>query len=325
MIPSARLTVLRSGLAILLIACGGPASQAPPAATQPSPLQTTAISTLTKSDVRALAAAFNDQPFQGGQVTPLLAKWVGDDTFVFLQFDKPQPQDATVLLYMGVGRKGVFCAEAQPDKSGGSFRAFHQWTAPDFEKGVGGNAGAQGYWMSYLAADQFTLAGRSVKLGVDYGIPSGPAAPSCGSSAAPSFNPPGAGKIAGDAIQKMSSIFSDQPLTGGQIAPRSFKQVNDQVLAFVQFDKPTPKDASALLYIGIWKKSTYCKSTQPNADFTHFHRTAAPTYGQGHAGPPGIEGFWGIWVAATPFESQGRQITPGVDRQFSPTPPPSSC
>ncbi len=120
-------------------------------------------------------------------------------------------------------------------------------------------------------------------------------------------------------------LFTDQPLTGGQVAPRSFKQVNDQVLAFVQFDKPKPQDASSLMYIGLWKKSTDCKATQPSPDFTHFHRTAAPAYGQGHAGLPGIEGFWGIWVADTAFESPGRQVSPGVDRQFSPTPPPSSC
>jgi len=30
-------------------------------------------------------------------------------------------------------------------------------------------------------------------------------------------------------------------------------------------------------------------------------------------------------AAAEQFESQGRAVTPGVDREFSPTPPPSSC
>jgi hypothetical protein len=77
--------------------------------------------------------------------------------------------------------------------------------------------------------------------------------------------------------------------------------------------------------LGIFKKSTFCQSTQPTRDFTHFHDLVAPAYAQGHGGAPKTVGFWGIWLATQPFESQGRQVSPGVDRMFSPTPPPSSC
>lgn len=316
---------LLAGLAAALAACGGAGQSAASAtAHPPADITVTGTSSLTASDISSLASAFNDQPFIGGQKSPLFSRWIGDDSFVFLQFDKAAATAAKALAYLGVGIKGTFCAETRPDKAGGSFTRFQRYQAPDWTRGAGGRAGDQGYWLSFLAADRLTVDGRSVPLGIDYQYPA-PTPPSCATSQAASFSPAGAGKVSSDAISKIFAIFNEQPLQGGQVAPRAFKTANDKVMAFVQFDKNTAKDATTLHYFGIWQKSTYCKSTQPSADFTHFHRLVAPSYSLGHAGPPNSEGFWGIWIAAQQFQSQGRDIPPGVDRQFSPTAPPTSC
>lgn len=314
---------------LIVAACGG-AAQTTPAAARPAAPAVTATSTssLTKADLSALADAFTDQPFQGGQTPPFLSKWVSPSTFMFLQLDKPEVREAQAMTYLGVGVKGVFCSESQPDRSGtpsSSFRVFQQWNAADFATGLGGKAGSEGSWLTYLAVDKLSAPGRTVDVGIDYKMPGG-TVPSCGAAAAkPTFAPAGAGKQSADSIAKMFGIFADQPLQGGQVAPRAYKQINEKALAFLQYDRNSAKDATELRYLGIFWKSTFCRSTQPSADFTHFHRLTAPSYAQGHGGPPTTVGWWGTWVAAVEFQSQGRTIPPGVDRQFSPTPPPSIC
>jgi len=324
------ITLGRSGslvaaLAAALCACGGVGqSGGTVSPSPPATIRTTVTSTLTGADVDALTAAFPDGPFAGGQKAPLVARWVTDSSFVFLQFDSPTAAGAKALAYIGVGVKGRFCSETRPD-SGGSFTRFQRYQATDWTRGAGGKAGDQGYWLSFVALDRLNVAGRAVPLGVDYRYP-GTQPPTCGSvSSAPTFSPPGAGKPQPEAIAKLFSVFTDQPLQGGQVAPRIFKSVSAQALVFLQFDKNSSTEARDLRYIGFWTRSTFCGSTQPSPDFTHFHRLVAPSYALGHGGPPGTPGFWGTWVAAEPFESQGRTITPGVDRDFSPTPPPSSC
>jgi hypothetical protein len=139
------------------------------------------------------------------------------------------------------------------------------------------------------------------------------------------FTPPGAGKMTPDGIARIFSVFPENPLQGGQVPPRMYRALNDQVLAFVQFDRNSAAQATELRYVGIFVRSKFCASTQPTRDFTHFHDLVAPAYAQGHGGAPGTIGFWGTWVAAESFESQGREVLPGVDREFSPTPPPSTC
>ena len=320
-----RSSSLVAALAATLCACGGVGQSA--GTRSPSPpatIRTTAVSTLTGADVDALAAAFPDEPFTGGQKAPLVAKWVTDSSFVFLQFDSQTAGTTKAMAYIGVGVKGTFCSETRLDP-GGSFTRFQRYQAPDWARGAGGKAGDQGYWLTFVALDRLNVAGRSVPLGVDYRYPR-PQPPVCGSvSSAPTFSPPGAGKPAPEAIAKLFSVFTDQPLQGGQVAPRIFKSINAQALVFLQFDKNSSGEARELRYIGLWTKSTFCGSTQPSPDFTHFHRLVAPSYPLGHGGPPGTVGFWGTWVAAEQFEAQGRTISPGVDREFSPTPPPSSC
>jgi hypothetical protein len=271
-----------------------------------------------------MAAAFPDTPFTGGQEAPFVARWTSDATFVLIQFDRPRVADATGVAYLGVGEKGTFCSESQPDRAAGGFPVFHRAAARNWSAGFGGNPGDEGYWLSFLAVDRLRAGGRSVSPGIDYGMP-GPKPPTCGSPRAASFATAGPGKMTPDGISGMFAVFNENPLQGGQVPPRMYRAVNDRVLAFVQFDHNSADKATELRYIGIAERSTFCASTQPSRDFTHFHDLVAPTYAQGHGGAPATVGFWGTWVAAETFESQGRQVLPGVDREFSPTPPPSSC
>jgi plastocyanin len=122
-------------------------------------------------------------------------------------------------------------------------------------------------------------------------------------------------------IAAFVEMFSDEPLTGGQVAPRFSKFVNDDVFLFLQFDSiDAPTE---LRYVGIGIKSVFCAEAQPDPSFTHFHRYDAPEYGDGHGGDPGAQGYWMTWAAVNSFEARdGRVIEPGIDYEFSPTPPP---
>ena len=51
----------------------------------------------------------------------------------------------------------------------------------------------------------------------------------------------------------------------------------------------------------------------------------ATEYKHGHGSKAGEEGYWFMWVATGEFDVQGRHVKPGVDRGFSPTPPPPKC
>lgn len=322
--------------ALLASACGGTSPAAisartpsPTASTPPSP-EPTAVSTAPQgrrpapAEIREFAAFFDAQPLAGGQKAPFVAKWISPSTFRFLVLDESDPAKATSVRYAGVGIKGVFCAEAQPDASGKSFPHFQRASAASYDSGRGGSGGAQGFWLSYLAVARFAAdGGRIVTPGIDYRFPA-TAAPSCGANApAPSFDAPGARAITKDEIVKMASFYPDQLLQGGQVAPRLAMWMNEDVALFIQLDRPDPLQATVINYVGIYQRGTFSKSRQPHTDFTHYHRVVAPQYPQGHAGDCGeSRGYWLLWSAVREFEAGGRKVTPGVDRQFSPTPPP---
>lgn len=327
------LRVFLSLLAVLVAACGGSqaVSQSTAApATAPTTTQPTSTTAgglkgtpLSRSDIDAAFALFDSQPLTGGQTPPRISKWVNNSTFVFLQFDKSKKEEATTLRYVGMGVKGVFCSEAQPDPTGKSFTHFHRLSAPDYASGHGGPPGEPGYWMTWLAVDQFEAQNRKVAPGIDYQFSPTPA-PSCGGEVPKAdFAAPGAGNLSKDDITKLAAFFSDKPLTGGQTPPRVSKWVNDHLFAFLQFDKAKPEEATSLRYIGIGERSEFCGSSRRSPDFTHFHRVSAPDYASGHGGQPHDQGYWMTWVSAAEFEAQGRTVTPGVDRAFSPTPPPA--
>src|ERR687898_1976344 len=121
---------------------------------------------LTPEEIAAFAAEFSDNPLIGGPVGPRLSEWVTDDVFLFLQFDNADPAQATTLRYIGIGVKGVFCVEDQPDRS---FTHFHRYDAPEYKEGHGGDPGADGYWLTWAAVDTFeTRDGRQGTPGIAY-------------------------------------------------------------------------------------------------------------------------------------------------------------
>jgi plastocyanin len=295
-----------------------PVSAATPAAATPAAEPTGIF--FTPEEIAAFAAEFDDNPLIGGQVAPRLSRWVTDDVFLFLQFDNADPAQGTRLPYIGIGVKGVFCAEDQPDHS---FTHFHRYDAPEYKEGHGGDPGAEGYWLTWAAVDTFeTRDGRQVTPGIDYEFSPTPP-PSCGADVPePAFSPEGAHRLNPEEVATLASLFNDPTLTGGQVPPRLGKWVNEDNFIFVQLDDL--EAPTAVRYFGVGSIGTFCAEAQPSTDFTHYHRFHAPEYREGHAGEPGEEdGFWLLWIAADTFEARdGRQIVPGVDREFSPTPPP---
>ena len=273
---------------------------------------------LTKTELLQLATEFTDQVFIGGQISPRSPKWVNNNVFIFLQFDNPD--NIISLRYIGIGVRGVFCAEKQPDKA---FTHFHKFDAREYPEGHGTQAGEQGYWVMWVAVDNFESQGRSVKPGIDYNfVPTPP--PQCGSDIArTTFLPQYAGDLTKDEIGRLVALFNDNPLTGSQIAPRVSRWVNNDTFIFLQFDNPDLTQATSLRYIGIGVRGEFCKEKQPHTDFTHLHKYDANTYAEGHAEQAGDKGYWLLWVAADEFDVQGRRVNPGADREFALLTPPA--
>lgn len=279
---------------------------------------------LAAEDLETLKGLFDDTAFDGGQVSPRLVKWITPDTFVFVQFDGP-PDEATEVRYIGVGVKGVFCAESIPDPEGGSFTHFHRPTAAEYSEGHGGDPGAQGYWLSWMAVTAFeTGDGRPVDVGIDYEFSPTPA-PECGADVpSGAFSAPGEQTLAPEDMQEFVEFFDDEILIGGQEAPRRGLWLNETVAMFVQLDERDPAEATTIRNIGLYQVGVFCDSAQP-PDFPHYHRYSAAEYSEGHGGAPGeTSGYWLAWMATEPYETgDGRQVLPGIDREFSPTPPPA--
>ncbi|MGI8831023.1 MAG: hypothetical protein ACR2IS_00130 [Nitrososphaeraceae archaeon] len=138
-------------------------------------------------------------------------------------------------------------------------------------------------------------------------------------------NIPAGSNITAEEILKLASLFNDQPFQGGQVSPRVAKWVNDDVFIFLQFDERDPSNATAVNYVGIGKRGTFCEKDRPGPDFVHFHKWNATEYKHGPGSKAGDEGYWLMWIATGEFDVQGRHVKPGVDREFSPTPPPPKC
>jgi hypothetical protein len=250
---------------------------------------------------------------------------VSERTAIFVQFDRTNPSEARALRYVGISVKGTFCSESHPDGANGAFTHFHRLTAPRYADGHGGPPGTEGYWLMWVATEEFESGGRAVKLGVDYQFsPTRP--PACGSAPSPTFTGPGAHRITRGDIRELAAAFADNPLRGGQTAPRLYRWVTADTLVFLQFDKANPAKARALRYIGIAKRGRFCQSDQGHADFTHFQRLSAPSYAKGRGGKAGTVGFWHLAVAVGDFRMPGRgRVTAGVDRRFERTAAAPDC
>jgi hypothetical protein len=194
--------------------------------------------------------------------------------------------------------------------------------------------GEKGYWLTAVAVDKFkNEQGKDVKPGVDYEFASTPA-PVCGANIPKAdFAGPGARRLNPEEITKLGGMFNEPILTGGQVAPRMYKWVNTNQAMFLQFNAGNPSAtagfnpavATSLRFVGLAVRGEFCQSNRPSEDFPHFHRYDAPSYAEGHGGPPHQRGIWLFWVATEPFEQQGREVKPGVDRLNSIMPIEQSC
>lgn len=313
-----RLTVaVAAGITVAALITGSAVAAHVPFQLRPAPTG----HALTPQEIQEPAALFTQNPLRGGQTPPRLYAPVNDDVSIFLQFDRTNPNEATQLRYAGISVRGVFCAEAQPDPAFTHFHSFRP--VPNYAEGHGGAPGEEGYWLLWMAMDELELQGRRVAPGIDYEFSPTPP-PSCGDDVpAPAFAAPGAHSMTHDEVLALAQLFTDNPLFGGQVAPRLYKWVNENTLLFLQFDRPNPNDATQLRYIGIGRKGAFCESGRSSTDFTHLHSDRpVPNYAEGHGGAAGEAGIWLLWVATDRFTAGGREVLPGPDRAFSPTPPP---
>ncbi len=327
---------LSLGVATLMAGASPAVASAPPDSTDPPETTSPTMSDvappvgtqLGAEDLESLKGLFDDEVLTGGQVAPRLSKWITPDTFMFVQFDGA-PAEATEVRYIGVAVKGVFCSEATPDAAasggpGGSFTHFHRPEAAEYSEGHGGDPGAQGYWMSWLAVDSFEARdGRLIEPGIEYEFSPTPA-PDCGADVPTAdFSAPAETTLSPEDLAAFVELFDDEALIGGQQPPRLTLWLNDRVALFIQLDDRDPAAATTIRNIGIYLVGTFCDSQQP-ADFPHYHRYSAPEYSEGHGGAAGeTSGYWLAWMATQEYETNdGRQVAPGIDRDFSPTPPP---
>jgi hypothetical protein len=66
-----------------------------------------------------------------------------------------------VLIFVGEGIKGRFCAEDQPDAGKTGYAHFHRSQTPEGEKGEAahghGGKQAEGYWLRHIAVGEFDM------------------------------------------------------------------------------------------------------------------------------------------------------------------------
>jgi hypothetical protein len=278
---------------------------------------------LTPEKIQQLHAMFDDNPLLGGQVPPRRHLWVNRNVSIFVQFDSNDPAVATRMRYIGISVKGVFCAEAQPDMPNGAFTHFHRLTAPVYGQGHGGAPGEIGYWLTWLAVDEFMLGTRPVKPGIDYQFAPTPP-PTCGDDVPKAkFDAPGEGNLTEREIAELAAAFDDTLFTGGQRTPWVPLWVNERAGIFLEFDSKRVSNADELRYFGLGLTGTFCAQQQPHTDFSHYHKAHARSFREGSSATAGeTDGFWMLALAVNKFREDGRRIVPGPDRQYLPTPPP---
>jgi hypothetical protein len=75
-----------------------------------------------------------------------------------MMFDKPVSDPTAVLLFVGEGIKGRFCAESQPDHGKTGFNHFHRINTPATgDTSMHGAKGEEGYWLKHVAVREFDL------------------------------------------------------------------------------------------------------------------------------------------------------------------------
>ncbi|WP_290812272.1 hypothetical protein [Halovivax sp.] len=298
---------------------------------------------ISEDDVRALVSAFDDEPMNAAQqeiegeertYTPRhVWKWVGDESLIGLHFDEPNPEEATALDYITIGRKGLFTEESRPDEE---FSHFHQHTADGWEAGHGGDEGDEGYWLTHIAVREieYPFHDEPIDARVDYDfMPTPPPDGSEGHDADWEAPDGGEGDLSADERDELVEIFDDewtndaQQEANGYTPSHVWKWVTEDVFLFLHFDEPNPEEAENLLYFGIGKRGQFTAEDVPAGqedDFTHFHKWEADGWEAGHGGQdPDQHGAWLVHHAVREVEMpfHDEPIGVGVDREFMPTPP----
>ena len=110
--------------------------------------------------VHQLHAAFHDQPYRGGQATPM-HEWIdhGDGLISFIHWNAEDPASADGIWFVGDGIKAKGCIG-----SGGISQAqynagyvhFHKESAANWDMGHGANPtnpNLMGYWLRHIQVD----------------------------------------------------------------------------------------------------------------------------------------------------------------------------
>lgn len=134
---------------------------------RPVPLsQELAGAELTAERKAALASAYADQPYTGGQATPEhVWRILPNGDIEAIHFDAPTLDEATMIWYVVVGVH-VMDACQKPEDAG--FTHFHKKSSPNWDAGHGGAPGVEGYWLKHVAVSEFDMPWGHVLPGVDY-------------------------------------------------------------------------------------------------------------------------------------------------------------
>ncbi|MBI4318766.1 MAG: cytochrome c [Chloroflexi bacterium] len=241
----------------------------------------------------------NDWPFDPPLPDHLFLD-VGANRLLFLHFDKPVAE-ATKLLYVGVGVKGRFLAEDQPDGGTTGFTHFHRLKAPTVEAGHGGAPGDEGYWLQHIAVSEFEMMGMKVEPGIDMMF-------------MPTAAPSGLG----------GKWVNERPFNP-PLPDHVWVEVDGGRVSFLHFDKPVTDPSKKLLFVGDGVRGRFCAEDQPaggHTGYVHFHRFDAPTVDAGHGGAPGDEGYWLRHIAVDEIDMMGMRFNPGIAFDFMPTKAP---
>jgi len=130
-------------------------------------------------------------------------------------------------------------------------------------------------------------------------------------------------------FEQVEYAFDFKPTTP-HLPTHLYKNIGNNEFVFLHFDKPVDQ-ATKLLYTGQGIPGRFCKEDQdalPKVDgklaYTHFHKKFVDSDNpqDGHGGVGGEEGWWFKHVAVAEFDMPWGHVTPGVDFNFMPTPPP---
>lgn len=303
------------------------------------------------NDLERLVDVFDDQPFNDAQFeingenrdyTPRhVWKFVSDESLIGLHFDEPNPEEASELDYITVGRKGVFTEESQPAQE---FTHFHLVEADDWEAGHGGSTPEdEGYWLTHIAVReiQYPFHDDPISPRVDYEfMPTSPEQGSTGHQT--DFESPGGdeGSLSAADRDALLEIFDDSIHNDAQhevdeddreYTPRHvWWEANEEVSLFLHFNEPNPEEATELDYFGIGVDAQFTFEDIPagqDDEFTHFHLSDADDWEAGHGGGDvADEGTWLVHhsVREIEYPFHDEPIDVGVDRQFMPTPAPDA-